>query len=304
MRLFPTACAALALTAFLQPAFAACLTRADATALKIAVMRQQLIVAALKCGEAGSYHLFADSFRDDLRRADGTVQEYFTARGGKGEYEAFRAKAARLAWAAEAADSKTFCADARALLSAAKPYRALDDFTQARARGTNALCLPRTAAAATPVALKTPAPTPRPALPDPRPAPTPIPTPIPTPRSVQAVPLRNLAAIKPLMVADIATPEEPPKIGRYYTPPLDIYDVEDDLPVQSQVRAARQESPRDAEPAYVRRDWNERGHGPAHGWRTPQQASWQPQDSWRQDDWQDRDDWRDPADWYEEDGSW
>lgn len=283
-------CAVLALMTFIQPSLAAdCLNRNDATALKIAVMRQQLIVAALRCGEAGSYHLFADGFRDDLRRADGTVQAYFTARGGKDEYDAFRAKAAKLAWAAHGADEKGFCADARALLTAAKQYRALEAFAQARASGSNTLCLPQTALKpsrkATPVAAPI--------------APLPAPLPLAS-RTIKAVPLHTAMAVRPLVIADIEKPQdEAPKIGRYYTPPLDIYDVDDVAEPPPSMRQARQDEPRETPSA--RRDWNARGYGPAYGWRAPLQASWQPRDPWPQNDWQDRDDWRDPAGWYADD---
>lgn len=282
-------CAVLALMTFIQPSLAAdCLNRNDATALKIAVMRQQLIVAALRCGEAGSYHLFADGFRDDLRQADNRVQTYFTARGGKGEYDAFRTKAAQLAWAAHSADGKGFCADARALLTAAKSYRVLDAFAQARSGKGNALCLPKAAPVAAPVPLAAP-----------MPAPIAI-----APRAIKAVPLRVAAAVKPLAIADIEMPQdEAPKIGRYYTPPLDVYDVDDVAEPTPPVRQARQDEPR--EMPYVRRDWNERGYGPAYGWREPPQAAWQPRDAWPQNDWHaPRDDWQDDADWYDDDADW
>ncbi|HEU0162632.1 MAG TPA: hypothetical protein VFQ69_09540 [Rhizomicrobium sp.] len=315
MRLLKTGSALAALALFIQPAFAACIGKSDAAALKIAVMRQQLIVAALKCGEAGSYHLFADGFRDDLKIADTSVQDFFAARGGKAEYIAFRGKAAKLAWAEQAADAKGFCADARALLDDAKQYRSLSDFAQSRS-GTirdGSLCLPapeKPAVAAKPLARPLANPVTNPvAMPVARPASARPPAiavrtarvmPVDAPAVRAPAPLAARPVNPRVQQADLAradlsrAPVEPFRVT-YYVPPLESYDVEE----------PRQTA--QAEPArYQRRDWGERAYGPPPGWTNQWRMAWREPDA-RYDDRRAYDDaaYDAPYDaWYDSDNRW
>lgn len=309
MRLLKTGCALVALALSIQPALSACIDKSDAAALKIAVMRQQLIVAALKCGEAGSYHLFADGFRDDLKAADGSVQDFFAARGGKADYIAFRGKAAKLAWAEQAADAKGFCADARALLDDAKQYRSLPDFARSRSGAIKDgnLCLPAPVKppATKPVArvatAKPPAIAVRTARVMPVDAP---PTPVRAPLAARPLnPRVTQAEIARagIIGADLSrAPVEPFRVT-YYVPPLESYDVEEPRPAMPRAEPVRTQ----------RRDWGERAYGPPPAWTNPWRMAWREPDARpdaRYDDRRAYDDaaYDDPDDaWYDdEDGGW
>jgi len=101
---------------------AGCASAADATALKTAVMQQELMVAALQCHEAGAYNRFVINYRSELQSSDATLKAFFVKRGGEhGEagYDTFKTKAANLSGLEQARDAKAFCADAHALFAAA-----------------------------------------------------------------------------------------------------------------------------------------------------------------------------------------
>ena len=95
-----TACAAIALLAFANPALAAgCASPGDASALKTAVMQQELMVAALQCHEADAYNRFVMTYRGELQSSDAALKAFFVRRGGEhGEagYDTFKTKAANL----------------------------------------------------------------------------------------------------------------------------------------------------------------------------------------------------------------
>jgi hypothetical protein len=115
-------CATIALIALSNPALAVCATRADANALKTAVLQQELMVAALQCHEAGAYNRFVLGYRGELQSSDAALKAFFVKRGGEhGEagYDTFKTKAANLSGLEQARDARAFCADAHALFVAA-----------------------------------------------------------------------------------------------------------------------------------------------------------------------------------------
>ncbi len=120
-----TACAALlALNVCLTgPALAmGCATSADVSALKTAVMQQELMVAAFQCHEADAYNRFVTAYRGELQLSDAALKAFFVQRGGEhGEagYDTFKTKAANLSALDQARHGSAFCADAHGLFAAA-----------------------------------------------------------------------------------------------------------------------------------------------------------------------------------------
>ncbi|HEY0265562.1 MAG TPA: hypothetical protein VGC16_02350 [Rhizomicrobium sp.] len=226
MRLLMIACTLLALAA--PPALAAdCATTAEADALKIAAMRQQLIAAALFCGEGDVYHRFAANFRGDLQDADAALKAFFARHGLADGAEAFTARAARLSDQERARDGASFCANTHALLTAAAAWRgSLAGFVglRSRAMDTGGLCKAFPVPAARPrprpeppvrtadVRVVTVTPTarvqPAPARPDPEPL-----------RAPPIVPaMTRVALTMPRLPQDTPLPQtapEPPRVREY-----------------------------------------------------------------------------------------
>src|SRR3569623_1074429 len=129
--MFKTATATAALFAFnlmlTNIAMAAsCASASDASALKTAVMQQELMVAALQCHEAAAYNRFVIAYRGELQSSDATLKAFFVRRGGEhGEagYDTFMTKAANLAALEQARDAGSFCADAHALFKGVLAHR-------------------------------------------------------------------------------------------------------------------------------------------------------------------------------------
>ena len=118
-----------------------CATQADTAALKTAMMQQELMVAALQCREAGAYNRFVINYRTELQASDATLKAFFARRGGKfGEagYDTFKTKAANLSALHQARDSRSFCADAHGLLTAALAHKgSLTSFVEKRTARVN-----------------------------------------------------------------------------------------------------------------------------------------------------------------------
>jgi hypothetical protein len=125
--MWKTASATIALLALAHPALAAsCASPTDASALKTAVMQQELMVAGLQCHEASAYNRFVMAYRGELQSSDATLKAFFVRRGGEhGEagYDTFKTKAANLSALEQARDTKSFCADAHALFTGVLDHR-------------------------------------------------------------------------------------------------------------------------------------------------------------------------------------
>lgn len=137
-----TTSAAIALLALANPALAAgCATPNEAAALRIAVIQQELMVAALQCHETKAYNRFVMTYRGELQTSDATLKTFFVRRGGEhGEagYDSFKTKAANLSALEQARNGSAFCADARALFASAFANRgSLMSFAQAHADSTD-----------------------------------------------------------------------------------------------------------------------------------------------------------------------
>ena len=141
--MFKTASATIALlalcnSALITSAWAAdCASPAEASALKTAVLQQELMVAALQCHESGAYNRFVNTYRPELQTSDATLKTFFVRRGGEhGEagYDSFKTKAANLSALEQARHGGAFCADAHVLFQAALAYRgSLMSFVDAHA---------------------------------------------------------------------------------------------------------------------------------------------------------------------------
>ena len=145
--MFKTACATIALLALANPALAAggCATPADASALKTAVMQQELMVAAFQCRETSAYNRFVTTFRGELQASDAALKAFFIRRGGEhGEagYDSFKTKAANLSALEQARHSAAFCADAHALYAAAFAHQgSLMSFVESRTTDIGNICV-------------------------------------------------------------------------------------------------------------------------------------------------------------------
>jgi hypothetical protein len=130
--MFKTASASIALLALCNPALissawaAGCASPEEASALKTAVLQQELMVAALQCHESGAYNRFVNTYRPELQSSDATLKTFFVRRGGEhGEagYDTFKTKAANLSALEQARNAGSFCADAHVLFQAALANR-------------------------------------------------------------------------------------------------------------------------------------------------------------------------------------
>jgi hypothetical protein len=130
--MFKTASASIALLALCNPALissawaAGCASPEEASALKTAVLQQELMVAALQCHESGAYNRFVNTYRPELQSSDSTLKTFFVRRGGEhGEagYDTFKTKAANLSALEQARNAGSFCADAHVLFQAALANR-------------------------------------------------------------------------------------------------------------------------------------------------------------------------------------
>jgi hypothetical protein len=145
--MFKTTCAAIALLALANPAFAAsgCASATDTAALKTAVIQQELMVAAFQCRETGAYNHFVSTYRTELQSSDAALKSFFIRRGGEhGEagYDTFKTKAANLSALEQARNSAAFCADAHALFDAAFAHQgSLMSFVETRTANIGNICV-------------------------------------------------------------------------------------------------------------------------------------------------------------------
>src|SRR5580698_683467 len=98
-----------------QAQAAGCASPAEASALKTAVMQQELMVAALQCHEASAYNRFVIAYRPELQDSDAALKAFFVRLGcdkDKAAYEIFKTKAANLSALEQARDARAFCTDA------------------------------------------------------------------------------------------------------------------------------------------------------------------------------------------------
>lgn len=123
-RRFRTGTAALAFLSMTEQALAGgfCANPLESTALKIAALQQELMVAALSCKETESYNRFVIAYREDLQRSDAVLEAYFmrgNPHGGTAAYNAYKTRLANDASLRSLHGIDAYCTDAHAVFDTA-----------------------------------------------------------------------------------------------------------------------------------------------------------------------------------------
>jgi hypothetical protein len=130
---------ALATLALMGQSLAAdiCARPDEAMALKTAAVQQQLMVAALTCGDAEAYNSFVLAHRRELQDSDAALQAYFhrAGRSGDDQYNAYKTALANDSSLASLHGQRAFCAQADAVFGDAYTMRSLAAFVAAQPPG-------------------------------------------------------------------------------------------------------------------------------------------------------------------------
>lgn len=86
----------------------------EVTALKTAVVQQELMVAALSCHQTGLYNRFVIFHRGELQHSDAVLRNYFAQRDGIEAYHAYKTRLANDASLDSLHDIEGYCSRARA----------------------------------------------------------------------------------------------------------------------------------------------------------------------------------------------
>jgi hypothetical protein len=99
-----------------------CAKAPELTALQVAAVQQQLMVAAFACNDVSLYNQFVLEYRDELQGSDRSLQAFFTRMDettGAAEYHTFKTKMANIYSLRSNANKKGFCQSAKASFDAA-----------------------------------------------------------------------------------------------------------------------------------------------------------------------------------------
>jgi hypothetical protein len=123
----------LAMIAMSGTSFAAdlCARPDEAMALKTAAVQQELMVAALTCGDADSYNRFVLSHRGALQDSDAALKGYFqraSERRGEDEYNSYKTALANGFSLASLRGQGDFCRTAEAVFEDSQDSRSLSAF--------------------------------------------------------------------------------------------------------------------------------------------------------------------------------
>jgi hypothetical protein len=113
---------------------AGCASQADLSALKIAALQQELMVAALSCHDIARYNDFVLSHQPELFASDANLKAFFTRHGGRhGEagYHTYKTELANAA-SLNSLHDDTFCDRAGAEFDASSDSGKLSAFVDAR----------------------------------------------------------------------------------------------------------------------------------------------------------------------------
>ena len=116
-----TTALALCLMAANTAAFARCASREEMTALRVAALRQQLMVAALTCHEASSFNRFVTSYRDEFLVSDRALLRFFARENGSRADDAYNSYKTKMAndSSLRSLSDPWFCGRAKSAFSAA-----------------------------------------------------------------------------------------------------------------------------------------------------------------------------------------
>jgi len=106
--------AAIGLGALAVPAQASlvCVTAAEMKVLQSAALQQQLMVAALSCGQHDDYNRFVTAYRPRLLQSDNALKAFFAGKSRGEDYNAYKTRIANVASLKSIRDAK-FCDSAR-----------------------------------------------------------------------------------------------------------------------------------------------------------------------------------------------
>ena len=126
--------AALAASAADAWASKSCIAPKDATALEVASVQQELMVAALTCGETSRYNRFVTTYQPELQASDANLMAFFKHRGqGAAGYHSFKTKLANEASLRSAHSQEDYCGAANAAFDdALDGNKTLDIFVAAQ----------------------------------------------------------------------------------------------------------------------------------------------------------------------------
>ena len=121
------ACAACALSAVLAGAADAravrCAMPDEVSAIRIAAVQQELMVAALTCDQVTNFNAFQVGFGPELRNSDATLHKMFKrifgGRQGEAEFHAFKTRLANDSSIRSIQDNQGYCHEAATVFSSA-----------------------------------------------------------------------------------------------------------------------------------------------------------------------------------------
>ena len=93
-----------------------CVRPQDEMAMRTAALQQQLMVAALSCGEIARYNQFVVTHRSELQQSDKALMAFFKRENGArgtASYHAFKTKAANISALESAKNRDAYCENAR-----------------------------------------------------------------------------------------------------------------------------------------------------------------------------------------------
>lgn len=95
----------------------------EVTAIQVASIQQELMVAALTCNEVPNFNAFQTGYAPELRASDGQLQRMFHRlygfRRGEGEYHAFKTRLANNSSMRSIRNNPDFCKEAHQVFAAA-----------------------------------------------------------------------------------------------------------------------------------------------------------------------------------------
>jgi hypothetical protein len=111
-----------------------CAKPAEVTAIQVAAIQQELMVAALTCDQIANFNAFQTGYSTELRASDAVLEKMFKrifgSRPGEDQYHAFKTRLANNSSSRSIHDNPGYCHEAQTVFSAALiPSRpALADF--------------------------------------------------------------------------------------------------------------------------------------------------------------------------------
>ena len=110
---------------------ASCANQADASALRVAALQQELMVAAFTCHDVARYNNFVRSHQPELIASDDALKSYFVRRSGEAAYHTYKTELANSASLRSLHDDG-FCSRAEREFDVSNDSGSLSDFVGVR----------------------------------------------------------------------------------------------------------------------------------------------------------------------------